>query len=246
MTRMFRPGWLLREFAVLAMCGAIALPAETFTTLYSFCSKSGCTDGSTPFSGLIQATNGDLYGTTSGGGANGNYGTVFKITPGGALTTFYSFCTESGCTDGEDPGAALVQANNGNFYGTTASGGAYGSGTVFKITPSGTLTTLYSFCSKSGCTDGSNPSSALIQYANGDLYGTTSEGGANGNRGTVFKITLGGELTTLYSFCPKGDCADGFYPSGLVQAINRDMYGTTQSGGAAADGTVFRSLRPVP
>ena len=86
------------------------------------------------------------------------YGTVFKITPSGTLTTLYSFCSQSGCTDGHSPYAGLVQATNGDFYGTTLYGGANPyCGTVFKITPSGTLTTLYSFCSQSGCTDGANP-----------------------------------------------------------------------------------------
>src|ERR1019366_7834316 len=132
----------------------------------------------------VQATNGYLYGTTEFGGA-GPYGsgggTVFKITPSGTLTTVYSFCSQSGCADGDDPVAGLVQATDGNFYGTTDYGGAgkYGSGgTVFKITPSGKLTTLYSFCSQSRCTDGEYPYAALVQATNGDFYGTTYVGGA--------------------------------------------------------------------
>ena len=88
---------------------AIALPAQTFTRLYSFNLKRG----TAPSAGLAQATNGDLYGTTSGGGAKGNYGTVFKITPSGTLTTLYSFCSQSGCTDGAGPNTGLVQATNG-------------------------------------------------------------------------------------------------------------------------------------
>jgi uncharacterized repeat protein (TIGR03803 family) len=99
---------------------------------------------------LLQATNGDLYGTTSGGGANGNHGTVFKITPSGRLTTLYSFCSLTDCTDGEYPYAGLIQAIDGALYGTTGRGGANGSpmsgGTVFKITLSGTLATLHNFC----------------------------------------------------------------------------------------------------
>ena len=115
-------------------------------------------------------------------------GTVFKITPGGALTTLYSFCSQGGCTDGEWPKAGLVQATNGDIYGTTYAGGANNYGTVFKISPGGTLTTLYSFCSQGECTDGEYPEAALVQATNGDLYGTTYAGGAN-NYGTVFKIT---------------------------------------------------------
>jgi uncharacterized repeat protein (TIGR03803 family) len=88
---------------------------------------------------------------------------VFKITPTGTLTTLYSFCAQSGCTDGEYPVAGLVQGTDGNFYGTTPEGGANGGGTVFKITPTGTLTTLYSFCAQSGCTDGEDPVAGLVQ-----------------------------------------------------------------------------------
>ena len=219
-------------------------PSGTLTTLYSFCSRTNCTDGGNPSAALVQAANGDFYGTTYEGGVHCNAfgcGTVFKITPSGTLTTIYSFCPQSGCPDGEGehPEARLVQATNGDFYGTTAFGGAHRRGTVFKITPSGTLMTLYNFCPRSGCPDGLHPSAELVQAANGDLYGTTSEGGANG-LGTVFKITPSGTLTTLYSFCSQGfPCTDGYGPSGLVQATNGDFYGTTGLGGANNDGTVF-------
>jgi uncharacterized repeat protein (TIGR03803 family) len=170
-------------------------PSGKLTTVYSFCSqieKSGCTDGANPYAGLVQATNGDFFGTTEDGGTGG-VGTVFKITPGGALTTLYSFCPQIGCTDGRYPYAGLVQASNGDFYGTTSEGGANNDGTIFEITPSGTLTTLYSFCSESGCTDGVHPSAALVQASNGDFYGTTNSGGAYGY-GTVFEITPSGTL----------------------------------------------------
>jgi uncharacterized repeat protein (TIGR03803 family) len=232
-------------------------PTGTLTTLYSFCSKSVCTDGNGPFAGLAQATNGELYGTTVWGGANtnpdfpGGGGTVFKITPSGTLTTLYRFCSQSGCTDGARPAAGLVQATSGELYGTTVAGGANtnpdfpsGGGTVFKITPSGTLTTLYRFCSQSGCTDGALPQAALVQASDGYLYGTTSQEGANGNYGTVFKITPSGALTTLYSFCSQSGCTDGSMDgntaAGLVQATNGDLYGTTELDGANGDGTVFR------
>ncbi len=132
-----------RAYAVLVLCAttAVALPAQTFTTLRRF----DKTDGAIPDAALVQATNGDLYGTTYGGGANGG-GTVFKITPSGGLTTLYSFlCSQTNCTDGLDPTAGLIQGTDGNFYGTTPIGGANKGGTVFKITPRGTLTTLYGF-----------------------------------------------------------------------------------------------------
>jgi len=215
-------------------CGTVfkITPSGALTRLYSFCSQSGCTDGVYPFAALVQATNGNLYGTTSYDGAN-HWGTVFKITPSGTLTTLHSFDS----TDGAVPFAALVLATNGNLYGTTYYGGANGYGTVFKITPSGTLTTLYSFCPQSGCADGESPST-LIQGTDGNLYGTTYYTGANGQGGTVFKITPSGTLTTLYSFCSQSGCADGGGPSTLIQGTDNNLYGTAYYGGQG--GTVFK------
>jgi uncharacterized repeat protein (TIGR03803 family) len=183
----------------------------TLTTLYSFCSQGyPCPDGETPLAGLVQGTDGNLYGITQYGGENAgcNFppcgGTVFKITPNGTLTTLYGFCAQGGsCTDGTNPVAALVQATDGNFYGTTQYGGSYNNcngdeacGTVFKITPSGTLTTLYSFCSQGyPCPDGEYPAGSLVQDTNGKFYGTTISGGAicyyGYGCGTVFSISVG-------------------------------------------------------
>jgi uncharacterized repeat protein (TIGR03803 family) len=203
------------------------------TTLHNF--DGG--DGANPYAGLVQATNGNFYGTTTGGGATSN-GTVFKITPSGELTTLYNFCSQNHCTDGANPVAALIQATDGSFYGTTSYGGANYEGTVFRVTPGGKLKTLYSFCSrKRACADGVAPYAALIQTSNGDLYGTTSGAGANGDYGTVFKITPNGKLTTLHSF----DGGDGANPTaGLLQATNGNLYGTTTGGGATSNGTVFQ------
>jgi uncharacterized repeat protein (TIGR03803 family) len=210
-----------------------------FTTLHSFCSQSGCMDGENPFAGLIQGIDGNLYGTTFGGGSPKGFGTVFKITPSGMLTTLHSFCTQGGCPDGQFPQTGLVQATNGNLYGTTIAGGAYGDGTIFKITPSGKLTTLYNVCSENGCPDGNYLIAGLIQATDGNLYGVMDVGGANGS-GTIFKITLSGTLTTLYNFCSQNGCPDGQYPGGgLVQATDGNLYGTTDDGGANGEGTVF-------
>src|SRR5207253_9324081 len=117
------------------------------------------------------------------GGAHGQ-GTGFKIPPTGTLKTLYSFCAKSACADGSAPFAGLVQGADGNFYSTTESGGASGDGTVFKITPRGTLTTVHSF----NFHDGANPYAALMQATDGNFYGTTESGGAH-ILGTVFKIT---------------------------------------------------------
>jgi len=194
-----RLNWGNRPCALLLLCAAtaVASPAQTFTTLHSF----GGTDGLNPYAGLVQATNGDLYGAapwvSCGKMLLGNYvcGDVFKVTPSGTFTSLYSF-NHSG--DGQIPVARLVQASDEDLFGTTLEGGAnfndpcgvFGCGTVFKITTKGTLTTLYSFCSQSNCADGSSPYSGLIQDTNGTFYGATYEGGANGG-GTVFSLSVG-------------------------------------------------------
>ncbi len=222
---------------------AIGSPAQTFTTLANF----DGTTGSVPYGSLVQGIDGNLYGTTTFGGAKQS-GTVFRITPGGILTSLYSFCAQTGCADGASPAVGLVLATNGNFYGTTQYGGAScvraigGCGTVFEITPGGTFTTLYSFCTQAGCPDGAFPLAGLVQGADGNLYGSTPSYGANGSGGTLFKITPSGTLNTVYSFCSQTNCADGASPSGtLVQAGNGNFYGTTALGGAEGPnfGTVF-------
>ncbi len=224
-------------------CGTIfkITPGGTLTTFYIFCSLANCIDGAVPQSGLIQATDGNLYGTTFQGGENG-YGTVFKITLTGTLTTLYnfSFCANECQNFPANPNSALVQATNGNFYGTTVYGGVSNAGTVYEITPAGVLTALYSFCSLANCIDGANPVAGLIQTTTGNLYGTTQYGGAGGtcvgSCGTVFEITPSGAFAIVHSF----DSSDGGNPlDGLLQASNGDLYGTTLGGGANSGGTVF-------
>src|SRR5579872_5847909 len=218
-------------------------PSGRLTTLHSFCAQSSCPDGRGIGAPLVVGSDGNLYGTTVSGGANG-FGTVFKITPGGALTTIYSFCVQSNCTDGSLPEGGLVQATDGNFYGTTSAGGVSSFGTVFKITRAGGLTTLYSFCPMGfSCTDGDAPAAGLIQGKDGNFYGTTTDGGAHFQGGTVFKITPLGTLTTLYSFCALSNCADGFNPfkAPLVQGTDGNFYGTTSGGGTHSElGTIFK------
>ena len=204
------------------------------TTLHSFHFK----DGAVPVGGLILAKDGSFYGTTLYGGVSGN-GAVFKITAAGKLKTLYSFCPQKKCTDGANPYAGLLQASDGNFYGTTHGGGVGGHGTVFRITASGKLMTLYSFCSKKNCVDGANPFAGVIQATDGNFYGTTSSGGSK-NQGSIFQITSSGGLTTLHSFCLKKNCVDGAEPSGgLLQAASGILYGTTTDGGRHELGTVY-------
>src|SRR5579864_9462124 len=203
---------------IFVVCAATAIgaPAQTLTTLHSFDSL----DGAFPNAGLVQGTNGELYGTTFRGGTSTactfGCGTVFKITTTGKLTTLHSFDS----TDGRWPSAGLIEATCANFYGTTFRGGTstactFGCGTVFQMTPEGTLTTLHSF-------DGKDSSflnqAGLVQATDGKFYGITPRGGTGTNPvGTVFKITDAGTLTTLHSF----DGNDGSSPQGaLIQATD--------------------------
>lgn len=226
-------------------CGTVfkSTQAGALIAKYRFCA-TGCADGLYP-QGLVLSNDGNFYGVTYYGG---NYysswcelwgcGTVFKITPKGNFSTLYSFCSDQvSCFDGSYGNSQLVQGADGNFYGTTREAGANGGGTVFKITPAGTLTTLYSFCSQPSCFDGSTPQGVILA-SDGNFYGTTNDGGTSQD-GTVFKLTPDGALTTLHSFSG----ADGSLPNGqLIQATNGDLYGMTWDGGGGFQyfGTVFK------
>jgi len=152
------------------------------------------------------------------------------------FTTLQMFNGTDGATPVDVP---LIQGTDGNLYGTTLGGGAPGPGTVFRITAAGKLTTIYSFCSQTNCTDGSEPYGGLVLGTDGDFYGTTSQGGTNGD-GTVFKITSGGKLTTLYRFSGTG--TDGGGPMApMIQARDGNFYGITQYGGGACNkGAIFK------
>jgi uncharacterized repeat protein (TIGR03803 family) len=243
--RNMRVGCAALFIFIVATIGA---SAQTFTTLARF----DGTDGAFPYATLVQGLDGVFYGAAYDGGTPESGGTVFEITAAGKLTTLYTFCSQFPCDEGYAPNGLLVQATNGNFYGTTVFGGSSdycpnqsGCGTVFEITPAGKLTTLYSFCPENGCDDGYSPNS-LVQAINGNFYGTTGQGGENNNAGTIFEITSAGKLTTIHSFCSQGgypDCVDGSSPDGLVQGANGNLYGTTEWGGLMA---VARSSKLLP
>ena len=219
------------------------------TVLYSF---AGGNDGFEPTAALIQGSDGNFYGTTSGGGNCGapfGCGTVFKITPAGVETVLYSFAGPAG-SDGAQPQGGLIQATDGNFYGTTFRGGSSsgkaaacsvvfsgnqlsGCGTVFKVTPAGVETVLYSFGAGS---DGQN-AAGLIQGSDGNFFGTTQSGGSSGN-GTLFRCTPAGVEAVLYSFAGG---SDGSSPvAGVIQGSDGHFYGTTQTGGSSGNGTLFK------
>ena len=209
----------------------------SYTNLYSFVGYP--VDGSNPYAGLVQGSDGNFYGTTYYGGTYGA-GTVFRISSSGSYTNLYSFV---GYPDGSNPYAGLVQGSDGNFYGTTFYGGTYEAGTVFRISSSGTYSNLYSFGFGGFSVDGRGPSAGLVQGSDGNLYGTT-EGGGTYLYGTVFRISPSGNYTNLYPFVGYPD--DGRIPeAGLVQGSDGDFYGTTRVGGASNYGTVFRLTVPL-
>ena len=244
--------WLRAACVVFLLCAAtaIASPAATkFKSLVSF----NVTDGLNPdFMSVVQGLDGNLYGTTVYGGVNKGCnarqvgcGTVFSITPGGKLTTLYSFCSSTNCTDGAYPVGGLTLATDGNFYGTTSGGGTVGLGMVFKITTAGKLTTVYNFCSQFGCPDGRDPNAPPIQGTDGNLYGVTVLGGTGGcggchGGGIAYKLTLGGKLTVLHNFCT-GACTDGSNPSNpLVQSTDGNFYGVITGRSGYYDGNAFK------
>ena len=202
-------------------------PTGTFTVLQSL----NVTDGNAPESGLTLATDGNFYGAAQTGGTD-NAGVIFKITPSGSLRVLYN--SPSG-TDEAYPYAGPIQGTDGNFYGTTLGNpGAEMGGTVYKLTPSGNFTALYSF--PSDRIHGANPLAPLVQGVDGSFYGTSEYGGKN-NAGVVFKITPAGHLTVLYNF----DGAHGAAPyAPVIQGNDGSFYGTTFGGGTNGDGVVFK------
>lgn len=223
--------------AFFVICAVTLSSAQSFKSLIDL----SLSNAEPMYGSLTQGQDGNFYGTTAGAllpcssSAQAYCGTVFKISDTGMLSTLYTFCSQPNCTDGNGPEARLILATSGDFYGTTTFGGANNQGTVFRITPSGALTTLYSFCAQAECADGTQPLSALVEGSDGNFYGATSQGGSI-DCGTVFKITPSGVLTTLHSLTT----LDGCQPtSGLIQSTNGNFYGTANQGGTAGYGTVF-------
>ncbi|MGO8795846.1 MAG: choice-of-anchor tandem repeat GloVer-containing protein [Candidatus Sulfotelmatobacter sp.] len=209
--------------------------AGELSTIYSFCSLPGCADGQQPYASPVLGSDGNLYGVVPYGGNATNSGTFYKMTLGGQLTVLYTFCSNSGCTDGEGPNG-VIQGQDGNFYGTTELGGANNSGTFFKVTPTGAFKVLHSFCSQPNCTDGSGANA--IQGIDGNFYGTG--GGGTFGGGVFYQITPEGAYKVLYNFCFYTDTnCNGSYPSALVQDAEGNFFGTARYGGDSDYGTVF-------
>ena len=189
----------------------------------------GGTDGKYPEGGLFRDRMGNLYGTTPQGGSY-DCGTVFKIDTTGTEEILYNFACGS---DGKSPYASFVQDGSGNLYSTTAAGGTFNQGTVFKLEPNGTESVLYSFA---GGTDGAGPVAGLLLGASGTLYGTTQYGGSSG-LGTVFQVDVHGVEKVLFSFGGANGASPG---AGLIRDAAGNFYGTTTVGGASSEGTVFK------
>ncbi len=217
-------------------------PGGSYASLYSFGSQP--LDGTHPSAGLIQGSDGYLYGTTVNGGTN-NFGTVFRLSLSGSYSNLYLF--QGPPNDGEGPGVGLTRGNDGNFYGVTMGGGAGNSGTVFRFSTNGTETMLYSFTGPTN--DGSEPLAPLVLGSDGNFYGTTFFGGITNipsinfvyalGLGTVFRISPGGSYQLLYLF--GSTVPDGFAPGQLVQASDGNFYGVTFEGGTFTNrGAIFR------
>jgi uncharacterized repeat protein (TIGR03803 family) len=210
-------------------------PKGVLTTIHAF----KFTDGSTPYA-LILGLDGNFYGVTRGGGVN-QKGVIFRMSKAGAVKVLHSFAGYP--NDGELPIGTLAQGNDGTLYGTTYIGGTKKWGTVFKISATGAnYQVIHNFDRTLDINDGINPLSGMAIGNDGNLYGT-SGGGGKQNAGSLFKITPAGTYTTLYSFCPVSGCKDGFYPqTAMVQHTNGKFYGATESGGTTVNGGEFFSL----
>ncbi len=234
---------MIRHFARMFLCCvplAAVLPAQNFATLYTF---TGGADGESPGVPMVQGLDGNFYGTTEYAGDYIYGGSVFGITRSGVERTLFSFDLTDGrgmFDTGLDEGS-IVQATDGYLYGATPGGGSSpncglsGCGTIYKINPAGTLTTLYNFGESDGAGVG-----WLMQAPDGYLYGVTGGGGSGsacfGGCGTVFKFSTAGVLTTLHDFVG----TDGGQPIGVILARDGYFYGTTVGGGSSGNGTIFR------
>ncbi len=214
-------------------CGVLYKVSQQGTekVLYEF---QGGADGSFPVGALAIDSLGNVYGSTGNGGKYG-FGSVFEMTQAG-LVTLYAFDPFDG-SDGEAPYGGVTRDSAGNLYGTTLAGGLGNGGIVYKIDPSGTETILYNFGSQNG--DGAFPWAGLSLDAQGNLYGTTSIGGANGF-GNVFRLTPAGVETVLYNFGPPPDGQSPYYGDGVILDPAGNLYGVTTSGGASAFGVVYK------
>jgi uncharacterized repeat protein (TIGR03803 family) len=246
--------------AVLALAAwavfAAPAAARKEVVLYSFCQSTGCPDGQYPYSPMVQDARGNLFGTTLEGGNANNAGTIYeleKVKSGWLFHSLYSFCSQSGCTDGNAPEGGLIVDTAGNLYGTTVLGGRKNNGVIFELKRNGRFKVLYRFCEHAKCADGAGPVAGLTyqgqqsgQLYDGisTLYGTTESGGP-ANWGLVYSIAPGEQESVLYAFGANNNANDGQGPlAPVIMDSEGNLYGTTDGGGHPNGGTIF-SITPA-
>ena len=203
--------------------------SSKLSIVHAFCSLPDCADGDYPWGSLIQGSDGYLYGTTVNGGpgCTEQYlgcGTIFRMTLAGELTTLYTFCLQAGCPDGRGPSGAIVQTPDGSLYGVA---GSNGGAEIWRLTPAGTLTVLYTFCERPDCRGGSDPQGGLSLGPDGALYGATV------SYATIFKITPDGRFQVLVK--PGGPA---YAPP--IPATDGNLYGTVEGGGTHGYGYIYK------
>lgn len=225
---------MLSLIAVTLVLASTGAGAQSYTKLYSYPIGAGAYSGVVAPQIMSQGRDGNLYSTISNDGTH-NLGSVYKITTGGVLSTVYNFCSLSSCADGEYPFGGVTLGFDGNFYGTTQGGGSHGAGSVFKVTPTGTLTTLWNFANG---TDDSVPLYTTLLGKDNNMYGV-SIGQYNGQDGAFFRVTSAGAFTVLRDFA----YTNGANPNLPTQGTDGNFYGTTQSGGdpTCHCGVVYKS-----
>ncbi len=220
-------------------------PAGTYSVLYNLCSLTACLDGAAPQDGLVQGTDGEFYGTALNGGTRtyagaSNGGVIFKISSTGVYSVLYNFCSQPNCTDGNTPYGGLVQASDGNFYGTTQVGGAHNDGVIFQMTPAGVVTVLHSFAG----TDGQSPEGTLVQHTNGILYGDTHSGGSS-SYGVFFSLNMGlPTFAKLVTWWGKPGAKIGILGQGFKKATSVSFNGVPATFKATGD-TFITATVPV-
>ncbi|MBV9570307.1 MAG: hypothetical protein JO056_03610 [Alphaproteobacteria bacterium] len=213
----------------------------TGNIIYSFCSVAGCADGEFPGGQLVLDNSGHLFGTTNGGGSSENSsGVAYRIsTKTGVQSVVYNFCSKTDCVDGSGPLLGLTLHDGPQFFGATAVGGKFGSGTVYSLNAANDREqVLYSFCKRTDCADGVGPTAPIIEFG-GALIGT-ARGGNSTSAGVIFRIGAGDKEAVLHTFCAEADCTDGSQPVGVIADDAGNLFGVTQAGGKKNWGIVYK------
>jgi uncharacterized repeat protein (TIGR03803 family) len=219
-------------------------PSGTFTTLHVFCTAANCPDGKSPAGRLVQAADGNLYGTTQYGGANSSQGTVFQLTPSGGFNTVYSFCALAACADGANPASGLFAGSDGNLYGTTENGGANLDGSLFRVASGGTVTTVYSLCSAANCADGAYVLSGLVQASDGNVYSASLGGGNTQYAGVVFALKASPALAAPVMLSTNAAAAHVGKPVTITWSVANAFSQTMKSCEGFVNGSPYQAAGP--